>query len=1079
MKKCLLALLLFLAILPVIAQDNVIKGKVTGPDGRPIEGITVTVKGTQTATKTDRDGNYIIHASGTNAHLVVSSIGYETQDLTVGTTNTAINATLKLKATQTEEVVVIGYGTVKKRDLTGSVGRVNMSDMMKAPVSSLDQALAGRVAGVQVTSTDGQPGNSINIVIRGANSVTQSNAPLYVIDGFPVEDMSINTNVNTPANSNSYTNSNNILGSINPADIESIEVLKDASATAIYGARGANGVIMITTKRGKSGPPVVKYNGFYGTQQNIRQVATLSPYEYVKYQLETNPTIAPYPGSGAPSPYQYWMSGGTTLNYYKDTAQTLDYQYAIFQKAVQMSHTMSVAGGNDKTKYSFSGNYFDQKGIIITSGYKRYQGRFSIDQIINDKAKVGLNTNYSYQDQIGTQVSGPTFNGQLNLMFNVWGFRPTNPSPASAAVLGILPFDMTQNDNEAFINTTNDYRSNPYTSLLNTFNRNLFKELMSNAYFEYKFMPSLVLRITGGVTDRNSQNQQFYNSHTWQGSNPKFSGTPNGSISNSRFTSFLNENTLTYTKNFNTVHDFSAMVGMTEQQTKVSNDGLAANKVPNEQLGINALPQGVPTTVLSGASNNTGVSFLGRVNYSYKSKYLFTASFRADGTSKFAPENRWAYFPSGAFAWRISNEKFMSKLSHVISDAKLRVSYGQTGNNKVGDFAYLSQYSQAAGSNPYVFNNVVTTGAVVQTLGNHNLKWETTSQSDLGLDLSFFRNRLSFEADVYNKVTSDLLLNANVPTSFGYTTVYKNIGKMQNQGLELALSATPIQTQAFTWTTSFNISFNRNKLIKLSDNQESLLSTIPYSGSPFYISKVGQQLGLMYGLEADGVYQYSDFDKSTAGTYVLKNEVTGNGATRANIRPGDIKYKDLNGDKTIDASDFTVIGRSLPKHIGGFSNNFTYKGFDLNIFFQWSAGNNAVNFNKAYFMTGSGGNNQFADYVNRWSPTNTNSNIPRAGGFNNGAFGAGVVPSTYLVEDGSFLRFKTLAIGYNVPASVMKHLKMKGIRVYSAMQNVMTWTKYSGQDPEVNVYNSVLTGGFDYSSYPRARTITVGLDVTF
>ncbi|MDI3320670.1 SusC/RagA family TonB-linked outer membrane protein [Pinibacter soli] len=1059
MKRCLLALLLFLAMLPAIAQNNVIKGKVNGPDGRPIEGATVTLKGTPTATRTDKDGNYTIHASGTDAHLVFSSVGYEQQDLALGT-NTSLNATLKLKSTQTEEVVVIGYGTVKKRDLTGSVGKVNMSDMMKAPVASFDQALAGRVAGVQVNTMDGQPGNAINIFVRGANSVTQSNTPLYVVDGFPMEDMNTNT--------------------INPADIESIEVLKDASATTIYGARGANGVVMITTKRGKTGAPVVRYNGYYGWQQNIKQMQVLKPYDYVVMQLEANPNSGGvYVPGNTPTPTQLYLSGGTTLNYYKDTADFLDYQSQIFQPAPTYSNSISLSGGNDKTKYTVSGNIFDQKGMIITSGFKRYQGRFSLDQTVSDKFKVGINVNYSHLQQDGLSVGGNNFSSTLNLMYSVWGGRPVNPSPASSAALG-GGFDLTDDSNtDPLIGTNNDYRFNPFKSLKNTLNKNITNDLISNAYLEYRIIPGLVLRVTGGIDQRLLESQKFYGSQTAQGSFLSGGGGPNGSITNNKFTSLLNENYLTYTKTFNKDHSISAMVGMSNQKVETSINGLAATNVPNESLGINALGQGIAKTNTTTASPNTMASFLGRVNYSYQSKYLLTLSYRADGSSKFAPENHWAYFPSAAVAWHLSNEKFMDGLKSVISDAKLRATYGVTGNNRVSDFAYLSVYNMDPGA-AYTINNVPTNGAYPSTLGNQNLKWETTAQSDVGLELAFLRGRLALEIDAYNKETSHLLLNASVPTSSGYAQVYKNVGRVRNQGLEFTLNTTNIQTRNFTWTSNFNISFNRNKLLQLAEGQESLGITTPWTSGlgsvNSYIAKVGQPLGLMYGLIQDGLYQYSDFDKATSGNYTLKSNVTSNGnASRANIQPGDIKYKDLNGDMTINQNDFTVIGHSLPKHIGGFSNNFTYKNFDLNVFFQWSAGNDIQNMNNYQFRGASTNINQFTSYLDRWTPTHTDTNIPRVNGLGSAFSGY----SSYTIEDGSYLRLKTLSLGYNVSASVVKHLKIKGIRAYTSVQNVITWTKYSGQDPEVSLYNSVLTGGFDYSSYPKARTFTLGLDVTF
>jgi TonB-linked SusC/RagA family outer membrane protein len=1062
MKKCLLALFLLLALLPAIAQNKIIKGRVNGPDGQPLYGVTVTLKGTKTMTVTDKDGNYTISTPGVDVSLVFSSVGYEAKELSSGT-NSTLNVSLKLKVTQTEEVVVIGYGNAKRKDLTGSVGKVSISDMTKAPVASFDQALAGRVAGVQVTAADGQPGSSINITIRGANSVTQSNAPLYVVDGFPLE----NANNNT----------------INPDDIESIDVLKDASATAIYGARGANGVIIITTKRGKAGEPVVAYNGYYGSQKVVKKMDLLTPYQYVQYQLEANPSTAAYVPGSLPTPRQLYLSGGTTMDYYKDTAKTLDYQGELIRTAPIINNTLSVTGGNDKTKYAISGNIFDQKGIIVTSAFKRYQGRVVLDQTVSKKLKVGVNANYSYLKQSGLSVGGSNSSSTLNLMYSAWGFRPLNPSPASTNALSSQGLQVALDDESGIdptISPTNDYRFNPLKSLQNTINDNITNELTANAYMEYKIIPDLTLRVTGGVVNRSLVNNTFYSSQTSQGS-PLVANSlgPNGSVTNNKFNSWLNENYLTYSKIFDVDHSLNVVAGFTSQGINTSTYGYTSVHVPNEALGINALSQGTITTSQSLASSNGALSFLGRVNYGYKSKYLLTASYRADGSSKFEPENHWAYFPTGAIAWRFTEEKFLKGITSVVTDGKLRLSYGVTGNNRVTDFPYLPAYSQASTAAPYTFNNVSLAGAVPTTIGNKDLKWETTSQWDMGMDLAVL-NFATITADVYQKSTSNLLLNAAVPTSSGYAAAFKNIGKVSNRGLELSLNTTNIRTKSFQWTSSFNISFNQNKVVQLAEDQESILSYTPFDNKfatvGSYIAKLGQPLGLMYGVIADGVYQYSDFDQTTAKGYALKDNITSNGNSRASIQPGDIKYKDLNGDKVVDVNDATVIGRSMPKHIGGFANNLNYKGFDLNIFFQWSYGNNILNANNYVFNGGSTGVNQFESFTNRWTPTNTNTNIVRTGGFNGSYIGY----SSYMVEDGSYLRLKTLALGYSVPASVLKRLKIKRLRIYTSMQNVITWTKYSGQDPEVNLYNSsVLTGGFDYSSYPKARVTTLGVNVDF
>ena len=1039
-----------------------VNGKVSDSKS-PLANTTILVKGKQLYATSKADGSFSIKVPGKKAVLVFSYSGYETKEITVGDQN-FINVLMKENAEVLTDVVVVGYGTQKRKDLTGSITKAPVSDMLKAPVASFDQALAGRVAGVQVVSSDGQPGAGINIVIRGANSVSQSNAPLYVVDGFPVEN---------PENN-----------AISPEDIESMDILKDASATAIYGARGANGVIIITTKKGKIGDPVVSYNAYYGNQKDAHYMNLMTPSEYVKYQMEVNPSTTPYvQGSGGIlTPYQQFFSGGTTMAYYQDTAAVLNWEKAVLQTAPMLNNSVSVTGGNNKTRYAISGNIFNQSGIIINSGYKRYQGRIVLDQTVNSKLKVGVNINYSYLIQSGMALSQSTNSATTNVMYSVWGFRPVTPSPASAAFTGQT--DLTQNSlTDPNVSSTQDYRFNPVVNLSNLYRKNGTTDLMANGYLEYTIIPNLILKVTGGIENKILRQDVFNNSQTSYGSPLITSNGSNGSVIYNETHTWLNENYITYNKTFHSNHTLNVMAGITEQGNTTAQYGMSAIQVPNEQLGINALQSGTPQTVTSGSSLWTAASFLGRINYGYKSKYLFTASYRADGSSRFSPSNHWGYFPSGAFAWKFSQEKFMRKLQDIIYDGKLRITYGSTANNRVSDFAYLPVYSQTpTASSVYTFNNVPVTGAIPTTIGNQNLKWETTNQLDLGIDLGLLRNRINITADIYRKNTKNLLLNAAVPTSSGYSSVFENIGSVRNQGLEIAINTTNIQKTNFTWITSFNISFNQSKVLALANNQETLLSTIAWdngwTSTPAYIAKVGQPLGLMYGYIWDGVYQYKDFDKTTAGTYVLKNSVTTNGNARASIQPGDIKYRDINGDGVVNANDYTVIGRSLPVHIGGLLNNFTYKGFDLSIFFQWSYGNDVQNNNNLVF-SGNGLNktnlNQFASYENRWTPTNTNTTNFRAGA--GGYYGGGY--SSRTVEDGSFLRLKTLSFGYNLKPSILKKVRMSKLRVYTSMQNVFTWTKYSGQDPEVNNYNSVLTGGFDYSSYPRARTITFGLNASF
>lgn len=1041
MKNISILLLFLLLSAATIAQAVRVSGTVTDATNAPVEGATVRVKGANIGTSTDSLGKFSLSVPDKKSVLVVSHVSFVGKEVAVGE-NASLRVTLLSKSNEGDEVVVIGYGTARKKDLTGSVGKVSVADLEKAPVRSFDEALAGRTAGVQVASNDGQPGSGISIVIRGNNSITQGNSPLYVVDGFPIEDPN-----------------NNI---INPADIASLEVLKDASATAIYGARGANGVVMITTKKGKEGPPVISFDVMFGVQKASKQIPLMDTYEYVKYMLELDTTSVS--STQFLTPKQLYLANGKTLEEYRNV-QATDWQGLVMQPANMSSYNLSINGGNKQTKYAISGSVFDQDGVLLNSGYKRYQGRIVLDQQINQKLKVGINANYSYLEQSGVSPSQTSFSGTNNVMVAVWGARPINNEANN------LEDDLF----DPSFDPANDYRVNPVVNLKNLVRINASKNFFINGYAEYAILSNLKLRVTGGITDNNLRNEQFNNSLTQYGNIRQANGV-NGSLAFANTNSWLNENTLTWNNN-NKVHSLNILGGFTAQGGTSSRYGMTATQLPNENLGVSGLDEGIVQPLEAVSSNWNMASFLGRINYNLRSKYLFTASFRADGSSKFAEVNHWSYFPSGAFSWRFSEEKWL-KNNAILSDGKFRVSYGTTGNNRVGDFAYLTTFG-LPNDNSYVFNNAYVNGIVPTALGNTDLRWETTKQSNIGVDLGFFDDRIQLTVDAYQKTTSDLLLNAQLPGSSGFARAFKNIGSVRNSGLEFALNTINVKKRNFSWSSSFNISFNESKVTGLAENQESLTSAIRWDQSfqniPAYIAKLGMPLGQLYGYIWDGVYSINDFNRTVSGGYILKDDVATNGNTRDKIQPGDIKYRDINGDLVVDAKDYTVIGRGLPVHFGGFTNNFTYKNFDLNIFFQWSYGNDILNANQLWFQGGRANStmNQYASYSNRWTPENQNTNIYRAKGY----FGGGY--STMIVEDGSYLRLKTVSLGYNVDPKLLKRFKIRSLRAYVSAQNLFTWTNYSGLDPEVSAYNSALTPGFDFSTYPRARTITGGVKISF
>ncbi len=1026
----------------VFPNEIIVSGKVNDDKGIPLLGVTIVERGKNNTTLSKVDGTFSIKVSSAKSTLVFSYEGFESKSITVGNNTEKLSIALKQGVKDLEQVVVVGYGTQRKKDLTGSIARVNITDMQKAPVRSFEEALGGRVAGVQVTSTDGQPGSAVSIVIRGNSSITQDNSPLYVVDGFPIE------------------NPNN--NAINPADIESVEILKDASATAIYGARAANGVIMITTKKGSAGKTKFTLSSSYGNQSIINKIPVLNGYEFVRFQSE-------YDSVNTKSQY---FTLGQTLDSFKNS-KGIDWQNQVFTSAPISNTSFSMSGGNADTKFFASMSALNQNGIVKFSGYDRYQARLRLDHNISSKAKFAMNINYSALKGYGTIPSSLTGSSSQssNLMFSVWGYRPIAGTKTVNLLSGVDPF---------FLLDPNDARFNPLETVQFEVRNRIANNLYGNASYDYEIIKDMKFKAVVGFTNDVERDEAFNGSNTRLGSPKTVAGRNNGVNGSFLYTttnSYVSENTISINKRLNK-QTFDIVTGFTCQGTTRYSFGASAAKLPNERLGLAGLDEGTPNKVPATRSNSTLASFLGRVNYSYDGKYLATVSFRADGSSKFAPENHWSYFPSASIAWRLSQENFMKKLD-FINDLKVRTSYGLVGNNRVGDFASANTLTSPIVSS-YPFNGAITSSTIPSALGNPNLKWETTAQMDGGIDLTAFHSRINLTLDIYRKVTSDLLLNAKMPPSSGFTTAFKNVGKVQNQGLEISLTAKVIDQGKLIWNSGFNIAFNNNKVLELADGQQTLLTPInwdnQWNGSSPYIAKVGQPLGLMFGYIWDGNYQYSDFDKNSLGAYALKPNVTSNTTVPSTkIQPGYIKYHDLNGDLVMNDDDRTIIGNANPKYTGGFTNNITYGSFDLSIFFQFSYGANILNANRLVFEGNSGRTmqNQFATVLNRWSPTNQNNQMFITKG------GGDKVYSSRVVEDGSYIRLKTVQLGYNLPVNMLKKVGISTARFYASAQNIITWTKYTGFDPEVSAYNSALTSGFDYSVYPRAKTVTIGLNVTF
>lgn len=1026
------------------AQINV-TGVVFDEWGESIPGVNIIVKGETRGAVTDFDGKFGIAVPNAETILTFSFIGYEKQDVKIGKQR-ELTVNLVPESKNLDEVVVIGYAEVSRKDLTGAVAKANMSDMLKSPVVSFDQALGGRIAGVQVSSSEGTPGSGFNIVIRGNNSITQDNSPLYVIDGFPVED----------ANA----------AAINPADIESLDILKDASATAIYGARGANGVVIITTKKGKVGKPVVSYNGSIGFSHATNTVDLLTPVQFIELQKELSTESEFAKKYMIDSSLQ---NGSVSIQDFYAKKRSWDWQDEVLRTAITNNHHLSLAGGTADTRYAASMSYLNQEGVIINSDYNRYQGRFNLDQRLSPKLKLNINANYAHGVTNGASPSTNESSATNNLMYSVWGYRPVAGDDT----------DLSTSLRDEGIDTANDYRFNPILSAKEEYRRMIQNDLQANAFLEYSILKELKLKVSGGYRLRKRENEIFNNSKTRYGASFGSIGSVNGSLREYDDNRWLNENLLTYNKIFDKKHNVNAQFGASFEHANTKYYRVDVKEIANENMGMAGLGAGTPYLTEASISESSQMSYFTRLNYNFKSKYYVTASFRADGSSRFPKEGRWGYFPSGSLAWAFSRENFMESVSDWMSNGKLRLSWGRTGNNRVADFASLAKIASNA-NDEYSFGDAYQPGFAITSLANNDLKWETTEQTNFGVDLGFFDERITFTGEVYHKITRDLLLHADLPAHAGVEKAFMNIGKMRNQGLELSLETINIQNKNFQWTTSFNIAFNQSKVLELARNQNSLLQAVrwdnKYNTSPAYVAQVGKPLGTMFGYIYEGTYKYDDFNTDANGNYTLRPEVPNNGMDRNSIQPGDVKYKDLNKDGTINDKDRTIIGNGAPIHVGGFSNNFTYKGFDLNIFFTWSYGNDILNANRLIFEGGQRRKdlNMYAAYANRWTPENPNSDIPRVGGQ-----GPEGVYSTRVIEDGSYLRLKNVTLGYTFPAQWCKKLTISNARLFVSGENLLTFTSYSGFDPEVSVRNSALTPGFDYSAYPRARNISCGLSVTF
>ncbi|MDW8849104.1 TonB-dependent receptor [Flavobacterium sp. MMLR14_040] len=1069
--KCCLALVFLLGLFmsnQISAQNVTLEGTVKDDAGLGLPGVNILEKGTKNAASTDFDGRYKIKLSNPKAVLSFSFIGFKTKEVSVDG-KTKLDISMTEDSNSLNEVVVIGYGTSKKSDLTGAVSTISGNDLKKVPVANVAEALTGRIAGVQVTSSEGSPDADIRIRVRGGGSLTQDASPLIIVDGFPI----------------------NSMNDISSSDIDSMTVLKDAASTAIYGSRGANGVILITTKRGKDGKVAVNFNMFYGMKTMANQIDVLSPEDYTKWQYEyallsqTGTKVASDPTS-----YTQYFGNWQDQDMYKGLKGD-NWQKQIFGRRGEVqSRDLGIRGGSDKINYNFNYAHYDEKAIMIGSNYKRNNLSLALNSKISDKIDVGFTVRYS-----DTEIDGGGVNEQNeksssdSRMRTIVGYAPI---PVSGLTSGDVSGDGT------------DVLINPFTSISDNNRQQFRKNFNMLGTFGWEIVDNLKLKVDLGLDNFSTLDYRFYGRSTYYVANAPMStlqGKPAMIMSDGKDKRFRNANTLNYDfkKIMGENHHLTALLGQ-ESITYTSNT--LTNTIhgyPNFfdfDQAKTLTTQGTPASVDNNYSpDDKLLSFFGRANYDYKNRYILSATFRADGSSKFSEDNRWGYFPAFAAGWKISEESFLKGTSWL-DLLKVRASYGEAGNNNIP----VGQQIQIFQSTPTTWiNGVTSVWAPSKTMPNPDLKWETTVTQNFGLDFGFFKNRLSGNFDVYKNITSDLLINFPVPGS-GYDFQYRNMGETQNTGFEATINVVAIEKAKYGLNFSFNMGVNKNRINSLGvmNNFGAATGWASSQIGDDYLIEVGSSLGTMYGYKNDGRYEVADFDY-VGGKYVLKTGVTPTATTLvgdgSSLKPGDMKLKDVNGDGVVDLKDKTIIGNVNPKSSGGFVINGNAYGFDLMAAFNWSIGNDVYNADKIEFSTATASgeyknlNSTMAD-GKRWTnldpvsgqlvtePTALaalNANTTMWSPYMRTA-----IFTDWAVEDASFLRLNTLTLGYTAPEMFTSKLGVSKLRFYLTASNVFVWTNYTGSDPEVSTRRkNPLTPGVDSSPYPRSRQMVFGMNLNF
>lgn len=1060
MCRLVLLFVLFFIGTSAYAQNMTVAGRVIDDDGIEVIGASVVVKGaTGVGTITDLDGNYSLTVNDASRDvLVFSYVGMTSQEVKVGGRK-VINVTLKSDAVMLDEVVTIGYATVKKKDLTGSVSSVSSKDIASVPISDVTQALSGKVAGVQVMRSQGSPDADISIKVRGGTSITQSNEPLYIIDGFPSEDG---------------------LKGIEASDIASIDILKDASSTAIYGARGANGVILVTTKGGNVDKFNISYDMYIGFKKVNKRYDVLDVLDFVKLEYERsinepdkmNDFVLPIYGNYDEYDELY------------ANRQGIDWQDEVFNRSTAMTqqHKISLSGGSKTSQYMLTYTRNVDDGIWYGSGLKRDNFRVKLSQEATSWLK--FSTNISYIDEVTEGLGSLQEGGASSRMQHVIQYRPTIGKNGNDEQL------LIDDDDPALLLEGASQMQSPIASIESEQRTKRNQILSMNGDLEIRLPKDLTYRGTIGIRRRTIKTDIFYSERSKQAKN---AGAPYGWKEIEEQSSFMYNNVLTWDKSFNREHHLTLVAGQEYIQYGTDYLKSGARQFSDINFGLADMSLGAsPDKVITRLESEKMLSYFMRGNYSLKDKYLFSASVRAGASSKFGDNHKWGVFPAASFAWRASEEEFVKKWG-IFSNLKVRLSYGSAGNNKIDNYLSLSKMGSV-----WIPDNGTSTvsGFVSKQLYNPDLQWETNVTSNFGLDMGFLNQRIQLTVDLYNINTKNLLLDAPIPLLSGYKSMMINAGRTNNRGIELALTTHNINTKDFSWSTTLNLSHNRNEVKELynADYMEIVSNwaqTSEFNKSD-YIIRVGEPLGQMYGYRLAGIYTVDDFtfDEATQ-KYTVKEGIPYD--KNFYPKPGFWKFEDLDGDKQITESDKTVIGNANPKLYGGLTNNFTWKGFDLSIFLNFSIGNKIYSANKMYYTK----------FNNRWRNTlkdealqrftiindkgeNIQNDPVQLAAVNAGRNYVSVEGSSNLyfhsgyVEDGSFLKINNVSLGYTLPKSLIKKIHLSNVRFYATGYNLYTFTKYSGYDPEVNTYsNGGLTPGIDWGAYPSSISVVFGANITF